>query len=262
MLKISASLAGLTLLASCATMTPISQQARSELAPTGKIRVALNVGNRNFARKEGEGEPVGVAVDLARELGSRTGLPVELITYPSAGQLTSSTKDWDIAFLAYEQAREKEITFPAAFAEVDSTYLVPPNSPFRNASEIDRPGVRIAVGAKGGNDLFLTRTLKHAQLVRVPSSPTSNALKVFVADKLDAYATLRPTLIANAAKLPGYRVLDGRYTVIPYSVGIVKGRDAGAAYLRDFIEDAKRSGLLAQLLEKNGVQGLSVPGAR
>jgi polar amino acid transport system substrate-binding protein len=259
MFRVATAVGSLALLASCASTPMITPQARSELAPTGKIRVALNVGNRNFARKDGDAEPVGIAVDLARELGSRTGLPIELVIYPSAGQLTGAVKDWDIAFLAYEQAREKEITFPAAFAEVDSTYLVPPGSPFKNASEIDRAGVRIAVGAKGGNDLFLTRTLKHAQLVRVPSSPTTNALKVFVADKLDAYATLRPTLIADAAKLPGYRVLEGRYTVIPYSVGIVKGRDAGAAYLRDFIADAKASGLLARLLEKNGVQGLSVP---
>jgi polar amino acid transport system substrate-binding protein len=261
MLRVATAVGSLALLASCASTPMITQQARSELAPTGKIRVALNYGNRNFARRDAAGQFSGVAVDLSRELGRRTGLEVELVGYPSAGQLTGATKsgDWDIAFLAYEQAREKEITFPAAFAEVDSTYLVPPGSPYKNASEMDRPGVRIAVGAKGGNDLFLTRTLKHAQLVRVASTPETNALKVFVADKLDGYATLRPTLIADASKLPGYRVLEGRYTVIPYSVGIVKGRDAGAAYLRDFIAEAKASGLLATLLEKNGVPGLSVP---
>ena len=257
--RISAALAGLVLLASCANVPPISPQARSELAPTGKIRVAINFGNRNFARKDAAGEPSGVAVELARELERRSGIPVELVAYESAGRLTGAAKSgaWDVAFLAYAQAREKEIAFPTAFAELDATYLVPAGSALRNAEEVDREGVRIAVSANGGNDLFLTRALKHAKLVRVPSTSSTNALKVFVADKLDAYAGLKPTLIADAAKLPGYRVLDGRYTVIRYSIGIVQGRDAGARYLRDFIEDAKASGLLARLIEKNGVPGVS-----
>jgi polar amino acid transport system substrate-binding protein len=257
--RIATALAGLALLAACASAPPISPQARSELAPTGKIRVAINFGNRNFARKDAAGEPDGVAVELARELERRSGIPVELVAYESAGRLTGAAKSgvWDVAFLAYAQAREKEISFPAAFAELDSTYLVPAGSALRNAEEVDREGVRVAVSAKGGNDLFLTRALKHAKLVRVPSTSTSNALKVFVAEKLDAYAGLKPSLMADAAKLPGYRVLDGRYTVIRYSIGIVQGRDAGARYLRDFIEDTKASGLLARLIEKNGVQGVS-----
>jgi polar amino acid transport system substrate-binding protein len=257
--RIAAALAGLALLASCASAPPISPQVRSELAPTGKIRVAINFGNRNFARKDAAGEPGGVAVGLARELERRSGIPVELVAYESAGRLTAAAKSgvWDVAFRAYAQAREKEIAFPAAFAELDATYLVPADSALRNAGEVDREGVRIAVSAKGGNELFLSSALKHATLVRVPSSSTTNALKVFLADKLDAYAGLKPTLLAEAAKRPGYRVLEGRYTVIRYSIGIVQGRNAGAAYLRDFIEDAKASGLLARLIEKNGVQGVS-----
>lgn len=260
MLRIVAALASLVLLASCATTPSISPQARSELAPTGKMRVGINYGNPLFAKREATGEPGGIAVDLARELGHRTGIPVELVAYESGGQLTAGLKagGWDIAFLAYEQTRENEINFAAAFAEADATYLVPAGSPLRNAAEVDREGVRVAVSAKGGNDLFLSRTLKRAQLVRVVGSPTTGAFKVFVADKLDAYANLKPTLIADSAKLPGSRVLDGRYTVIPYSAGIVKGRDAGARYLRDFIEDAKASGLVARLIEKNGIRGISV----
>ena len=259
--RIAAALAGLALLASCATAPEpsIPPEVRADLAPTGKIRVAINYGNRNFARRSASGEPDGVAIDLARELARRSGLPVEIVAYPSAGQLTGALKTgaWDVAFLAYAQAREKEIDFAAAFAEVDATYLVPAGSPFRNAADVDRAGVRIAVSAKGGNDLFLSRTLKQAQLVRVASSAGASSFKVFVSDKLDAYAGLKPTLIEESAKLPGSRVLEGRYTVILYSVGVVRGRAAGARYLRDFIEDAKASGLLARLIEKNGVPGLS-----
>jgi len=247
------------LLASCASGPSVSPQVRSELAPTGKIRVAVNFGNRNFARKSASGETDGIAVELARALGRRTGLAVELVGYESAARLTGAVSSgaWDVAFLAYAQAREKEIDFAASFAEVDGTYLVPAGSTLRNASEVDRAGVRIAVSAKGGNELFLSRTIKQAQLVRVATSSGNNAFKVFVGEKLEAYAGLRPTLIQVAEKLPGSRVLDGRYTVIRYSIGIVKGRDAGVRYLRDFIEDAKASGLMARLVEKNGVAGVS-----
>lgn len=141
------------------------------------------------------------------------------------------------------------------FAQIEGTYLVPAGSPFRNASELDRQGVRIAVSERGGNDLFLTRTLKQAQLVRVSGADAT--WKRFVSGKLDAYAGLRPSLLTDTAKLAGSRVVDGRYTVIPYSIGIIKGRSAGAQYLRDFIEDAKASGFIDRLLEKNGVPGIT-----
>lgn len=259
MRRVAAAIAGLSLLASCAGGPSISPQLRSELAPTGKIRLAINFGNHNFARRGADGEPAGITIDLARELERRTGVPVELVPFESASRLTGAVSSgaWDVAFLAYAQAREKEIDFAAAFAEVDGTYLVPAGSPLKHASEVDRAGVRIAVSAKGGNELFLSRTVKQAQLVRVPTSSANNAFKVFVGEKLEAYAGLRPTLIREAEKVPGSRVLDGRYTVIRYSIGIVKGRAAGARYLRDFIEDAKASGLMARLVEKNGVEGVS-----
>lgn len=258
MSKIAVAVAGLLLLASCATTPPLSPQAAMELAPTGRIRIGLNYGNTNFARKPVSGEPAGIAADLARELGRRTGLPVELVGYPSGGGLTAGLKagGWDIAFLAYEQEREKEIDFAAVFAQTEGTYLVPSGSPFRSASELDRQGVRIAVSERGGNDLFLSRTLRQAQLVRANGADAT--WKRFVSEKLDAYAGLRPSLLTDTAKLPGSRVVEGRYTVIPYSVGIIKGRSAGAKYLRDFIEDAKASGLIDRLLEENGVPGITV----
>lgn len=240
-----------------ATTSSIPPQVRSELAPTGKLRVGINYGNRLFARRALDGEGAGIAVDLARELGRRMDIPVELVGYDSGGQLTAGLKagGWDVAFLAYEQTRENEIAYGAPFAEIDATYLVPGGSALRNAAEVDREDVRIPVSdLPGGVGLFVSRTLKRARLVTVKG----DAFKVFVAEKMDALPGLKPTLMEQSATLPGSRVLDGRFTVIPYSVGTLKGRDAGARYLREFIEDAKASGFVARSIEKNGIRGVSV----
>jgi len=247
-------------LASCASAPQVTPAVIADLAPSGKMRVGINHGNVLFAARNAKtGEFSGITVDLARELGRRLGVPVELVGYPAAGQLTGALKSgaWDAAFLAFEPARAAEIHFAAPFAEVESSYLVPAGSPLRTAADADRAGVRIAVGAKGGNDLFLSRTIKHAQLVRI-SGGTGKAYAQFVEDKLDAFAGLKPALLALADKLPGSRVLEGRYTLIGYSAGVPRGRDAGAKYLAEFIEDAKTSGLVARAIEKNGIRGVTV----
>jgi len=259
MFKTTLTLMSLVFLASCATTPQITPAARADLAPTGKLRAGINYGNSLFAVRDPKtGEGSGIAVDLAREFGRRLGVPVELVGYNSGGQLTAGLKagGWDVAFLAFEQGRTNEISFSAPFAEADATYLVPAGSPLRTAADVDQKGVRIAVSAKGGNDLFLTRTLKNATLVRAPSPAAT--FKLFVADKLEAYANLKPSLLASADKLPGSRVVEGRYTVIGYSAGVPRGRDAGAKYLGEFIEDAKASGLVARSIEKYGVRGLTV----
>jgi len=259
MFKTTLTLMSLVFLASCATTPQITPAVRADLAPTGKLRAGINYGNSLFAVRDPKtGEGSGIAVDLAREFGRRLGVPVELVGYNSGGQLTAGLKagGWDVAFLAFEQGRTNEISFSAPFAEADATYLVPAGSPLRTAADVDQKGVRIAVSAKGGNDLFLTRTLKNATLVRAPSPAAT--FKLFVADKLEAYANLKPSLLASADKLPGSRVVEGRYTVIGYSAGVPRGRDAGAKYLGEFIEDAKASGLVARSIEKYGVRGLTV----
>ena len=259
MFRTTITIMSLVFLASCATTPQITPAVRADLAPTGKLRAGINYGNPQFATRDPKtGEGSGIAVDLAREFGRRLGVPVELVGYNSGGQLTAGLKagGWDVAFLAFEQGRTNEISFSAPFAETDATYLVPAGSPLRTAADVDRKGVRIAVSAKGGNDLFLTRTLKNATLVRAPSPEAT--FKLFVADKLEAYASLKPSLLAIADKLPGSRLVEGRYTVIGYSAGVPKGRDAGAQYLGEFIEDAKASGLVAKSIEKHGIRGLSV----
>ena len=252
--------AGLLLLASCATTTPqTTAAALADLAPTGKVRVGINYGNPVFTSKTpSTGEGSGIAVDLARELGRQLGVPVELVRYNSGGQLTAglAAGGWDVAVLAFEQERTTVISYSAPFAESDATYLVHAGSPLRTAADVDQKGVRIAVSAKGGNDLYLTRTLKNATLIRA-SSPEASFM-LFVAKEVDAYANLKPGLLESVDQLPGSRIVDGRYTVIGYAAGVPKGRDAGAKYLSEFIEYAKASGLVAQWIEKSGNRGLAI----
>jgi polar amino acid transport system substrate-binding protein len=238
----------------------ISSSLRSDLAPTGKLRAGINYGNPVLAmRDQGSGELSGVVVDLARELGRRTGLPVELVGFESAGKMVEGLQAgaWDVAFLAVDPGREGEISFTAPYIEIEGTYLVPAESAFRAIAEVDCEGVRVGVSGKSAYDLFLSRRLKHAQLVRAPSPEA--AFELIVAAKVDVLGGVRQHLVANAAKLPGSRVLEGRFMAIQQALGIPKGREAGVNYLREFIEDVKASGLVAQAIEKAGVRGVSIP---
>ena len=230
-----------------------------DLAPTGKLRVGINYGNPVLATRDpNTGQLDGVAVDLARELGRRTDLPVELVGFESAGKMVEGLQAaaWDVAFLAVDPEREEEISFTAPYIEIEGTYLVPPGSTIAAIADVDREDVRVGVSSKSAYDLFLTRNLKHAQLVRV-SSPEA-AFELIVAGKVDALGGVRQHLMANTAKLPGSRVLHGRFMAIQQALGIPKGRQAGISYLRGFIEDVKASGLVARALEKAGVQGVSI----
>lgn len=259
MFKFAIGLLNLVVVAAFATAPQVPQAARSELAPTGKLRAGINLGNVLLATKDpGTGDVRGVAVDLAREIGRRVGVPVEIVTYDTPGQLADAVKTgaWDIAFLAAEPARAAEITFTPAYSEIEVTYLVPKDSHLRSIAEVDREGVRIAVAAKTAFDLFLSRSLQRAHLIRAQG--TDGAFKAFVADRLEALAGLRPTLVSYVEKLPGSRLLDGRFTAIQQAIGTPKARGAAVEYLRAFVEDVKASGLVTQAIEKHGVGGLSV----
>jgi polar amino acid transport system substrate-binding protein len=237
----------------------ISPSLRSELAPTGRLRVGINYGNPVLATRDpASGELRGVAVDLARALGSRAGLPVEIIGFESAGKLFEAVKAgaWDVAFLAIDPGRAAEISFTAPYVEIEGTYLVPSGSPFSTIADIDRKGVRVGVSANSAYDLFLSRNIKDAKLVRAPDP--NAAFELIVEAKVDVVAGVRQHLAANAGKLPGSRVLDGRFMAIQQALGIPKGREEGAKYLREFIEDVKASGVVARAIEKAGVRGVSV----
>jgi polar amino acid transport system substrate-binding protein len=238
----------------------ISPSVRSELAPTGKLRIGINYGNPVLATRDpSSGELRGVAVDLAHELGTRSGLPIEVVAFESAGKMFEAVKTgkWDVAFLAIDPGRADEIDFTAAYIEIEGTYLVPSGSPVSTIADVDRKGVRIGVSAKSAYDLFLSRSIQHAELIRAPDP--NAAFELIITGRVDVVAGVKQHLVANAEKLPGSRVLEGRFMAIQQAVGIPKGREAGARYLRDFIEDVKASGFVARAIDKAGVRGVSVP---
>jgi polar amino acid transport system substrate-binding protein len=243
-------------------MPECSAAAISDLAPTGKLRAAINFGNNLLTAKDpATGEPRGIAVDLARELGRRLGVAVEIVGFDSPGALADAVKTgvWDVGFIGAEPQRAKEITFTPAYVEIEATYLVPAGSPLRAIADVDREGVRIAVLARSAYELYLSRSLQRAQLV--PEQSFDSTFERFVTDKLQALAGLRPQLVSDAAKLPGSRILDGRFTAVQQAVGTPKSRGAGAECLRLFVEDIKATGLVARTIEKNGIRGVSVAAA-
>jgi polar amino acid transport system substrate-binding protein len=252
-------LAGTMLLASCATMPDITPAVRADLAPTGKIRAGINYGNIILATKDkATGESRGVAVDLVNELGRRLGVPVEIVAYDSVAALgdAAPTGAWDIAFLGSDPVRERIMGFTPAYVELDATYLVPGASSLRNASEVDRAGLRVAAPARANYELFLQRSLKRAKLLSVPGNDA--AFELLVTGKADALAGLTQVLLQLGAKMPGSRIVDGRFMAVQQSIAVPKGRDAGLAYLRSVVEDAKASGLVARAIEKTGARGVAV----
>lgn len=243
-------------------MPKCSPAAIAELAPTGKLRAAINFSNNLLtARDRATGEPRGIALDLARELGRRLGVPVEIVGYDSPGALADAVTAgvWDVGLIGAEPQRAKEIAFTPAYLEIEATYLVPAGSPIRTIADVDREGVRIAVLARSAYELYLSRSLQRAQLVL--EQGFDSTFQRFVTDRLDALAGLRPQLATEAEKLPGSRLLDGRFTAVQQAIGTPKARVAGARYLREFVEDAKATGFVARTIEKNGIRGVSVASA-
>jgi polar amino acid transport system substrate-binding protein len=230
--------------------------AKSELAPRGKLRAAINMGNMLLVTgKTASGDPDGVSPDMAREIARRLGVSVELVPFASPGELADAGgKDiWDIGLIAEEPARAEAIKFSPAYVEIEATYLVPAGSSFKSVAEVDSAGTRIAVSARAAYDLYLTRSLKNAELVR--GQGIAGTFEMFKRDRLDAMAGLRPALLDDAKKLPGARVLEGKFTAVQQAIGTAKPNTAGAAFLREFVEEAKRSGLVARLIERHGVVG-------
>ena len=232
---------------------------KNELAPTGKLRVGLNYQNFLLVLGDGpDGQPRGIAPDLGRELARRLGVPVEYVRFDAAGELADGLAGGacDVGFLGAEPQRANVIAFSEAYLEIPVTFLVPAGSPIRGIADVDREGVRVVVSERSAYDLFLSRTFKKATLVRVQGIAAS--YDAFVAQKLEALGGLKPRLVADAEKLPGSRVLDGQITGVQQAIGTPKARAAGAKYLQEFAADIKRSGLVAQAIEKHKVQGVNV----
>ena len=234
-------------------MSTVAADLVKDLAPTGKLRAAINLGNMVLAQKDpATGDMRGVTVDLARELARRVGLPLELVPFDAAGKVFEALKAgaWDVAFLAIEPVRAAEIAFTAPYVIIEGVYLVPKDSPLRAVADVDRDGVRIAVNKGSAYDLYLTRTIKHAQLVR-----GENGIELFVRDRLEAAAGVKQPLVEYAKTDPSVRIMDGRFMEIRQAMGTPKlryqGREAAPRYLHAFVEEMKATGFIAEALRRS-----------
>ena len=240
-------------------MTAAPPAVIAELAPTGRLRAAINFDNPLLASRDAAtGEPGGVSVDLARELARRLGLAVDYVPYFAAGKVIEGVKArlWDICFLAIDPVRAEQILFTPPYVVIEGAYLVTEDSPIRDNAEVDRPGIRVLVSTGSAYDLFLSRTIRHATIVRTTAA--KDVVDQFVAQNLDVAAGVRPALEADARRHPGLRLLPGRFMAIHQAMGTPRGRDAAAGYLRTFIEEIKISGFVARALSRNRVDGASL----
>jgi len=233
-----------------------SPQVISELAPTGVLRAAINMGNFLLVTgKTPSGDPSGVSPDMAAAIAARLGVPVKFVPYARPGEIADDAEKgmWDIGNIGAEPQRAAVINFTAAYCEIEATYLVPAGSPIQSVAEVDQPGKRVAVTARSAYGLWLENNFKKGELLQFDNADA--AIKGFTEQKMDAYAGLRPGLIDVAAKLHGSRILPGQFTAVQQAVGTPKKNGAAFAFLRDFVEESKKNGLIASLIERHGVTG-------
>ena len=252
-------LLGMLLTGWTGSSTAPTPEARQALAPTGTLRVGLQLGSpHNVIRDSVSGEMKGVGFDLGKELARRMGVPFEPVLYPSVGALLDNGKSgaWDVAFVGFSPARAKEWDFTALHLEMEFGYLVPAGSALSTMADVDRPGIRIAVQEKSQPEIFLSRIVKNAAVVR--ASSLADTLQMLKSGSADVIFSIKPSLFAASNQLPGSRVLDDRPGVDPHAMAMPKGRDPGVTYARQFIEDAKSEGLVKGAIERVGLRGVVV----
>jgi len=241
----------------CANMQTVStENERRVLAPTGKLRIGL------LADSPVTGEMKEVFIDLGRELARRIGVQFDVVGYPTVVALIESAKSghWDMTFMGINPDRAKYIDFCATYAEVEVGYLVPKGSLIATITDVDRPGIRIAVQEKGGADVRLTATLQSATIVR--GSTIADGVEMLGSGKADALAAAKTLLFPASDQLPGSRVLKGRITATEFGIGVPKGHNVAASYGRKFIEDAKSDGFVEAAIKRAGLRGVVVPPLR
>jgi polar amino acid transport system substrate-binding protein len=230
----------------------------AELSGTGKLRAAINLGNPILASRAPNGDLQGVSVDLAREAARRLGVTLELVPFPAAGKVVEAIKarQVDLAFVAIDPVRAADIEYTAPYVVIEGAYLVRKESALQRNDDVDRAGTRVVVGRGSAYDLFLTRELKAATLVRAPTSP--EVTDMFLAQRLDVAAGVKQQLEADAKRVGGVRLLPGRFMVIEQAMGVPKGRTAARDWLSAFIEEMKASGFVAGALRRHGIEGAGV----
>ena len=239
---------------------PIDPSIVSAFTPTGKLRASINLGNPILANRDpGTGEPIGVSIDLAHAFAERLGVDLELVVFDTAGKSVEAVSEEraDFGFFAIDPLRGEKIEFTAPYVLIEGFYLVRDDAPIRTNEDVDRSHNRVAVGNGSAYDLFLTRELKAAQIVRAPSSQA--VVSTFLARNLEVAAGVKQQLEADARTTPGLRLLSERFMVIRQAMGTPKRRgDAAAQALRTFVEEMKASGFVAEALERHGIAGASV----
>lgn len=237
----------------------MSAEVLAQLAPTGVLRAGINMSNFLLVTgRSASGDPEGVSPSMARAVAERLGVPVQYVPFPKPGALADAvgTGAWDIGLIGAEPQRAETIAFTAAYAEIEATYMVPPGSPITGIDQVDQPGVRIAVTDRSAYGLWLDRNIRHATLVHTDS--LDSAFERFRDEKLEALAGLKPRLLTDQAAMSGARILDGQFTAVQQAIGTARANLAAAAWLHDFVEEAKASGLVAKFIDQHKVRGLSV----
>jgi polar amino acid transport system substrate-binding protein len=256
-----------------ATLVAAAQPAPSadtikDLAPTGQLRAAINFGNSVLAQKAADGTPAGISADLSRELAKRLNVPVEFVSFEAAGKVFEAAAQgaWDVGFVAIEPARAAAIEFTAPYVIIEGTYMVHKDSPLQAVDDVDKPGIRIAVGRGSAYDLYLTRTIKNATIVRAAVGGGKAMIEMFVNDKLEAAAGVRQPLEAYAKEHPEMRVMSGAFQQIQQAMGMPKKdgqpKAAGSAYLKAFVEEMKASGFVADALKRSNQVAVVAPPAK
>ena len=237
----------------------MTDKARAELAPTGVLRAGINLSNFLLVTGRSEkSEPVGVAPDMAKELAASLGVPVTYVTFKSPGELADQAGKnmWDVGLIGAEPQRAAVMNFSAAYVEIEATYMVPPGSPITSIDQVDKKGVKVVTSARSAYGLWLENNIKNAELIQIAG--LDGAFNKFKDDKIDVLAGLRPGLMKDIAKMPGATILPGKFSAVQQAVGCNKPAAEGARYIAHFVENAKKSGLVASLIEKHKVKGLSV----
>jgi polar amino acid transport system substrate-binding protein len=237
----------------------MSDKARAELCPTGVLRAGINLSNFLLVTgRSASGDPEGVSPDMAGAIAQALGVPVKYVPYKTPGELGDAvgSNAWDIGLIGAEPQRAEKIAFSAAYCEIEATYMVPPGSAIKLIGEVDRKGVRISVSARSAYGLWLENNIKNATLM--PIAGLDAAFNQFRDQKLEVLAGLRPGLLKDIEKMPGARILDGKFSAVQQAVGTARANKEGAAFLAAFVEQAKKSGLVAKFIERHKVKGLSV----
>jgi polar amino acid transport system substrate-binding protein len=232
----------------------------AEFTPVGRLRASINLGNPILAKKNpGTGALYGVSIDLANEFATRLGLDVELIVFDTAGKSVEALKNnqADIGFFAIDPLRGEGINFTPPYVIIEGAYMVPAGSSIQKNEDVDQAGNRVVVGAGSAYDLYLTRELKHAQIVRAPSSPA--VVDTFIEQQLEVAAGVRQQLEADAKRVADVRLLNGRFMAIHQAMGTPKNRSREAFdYLVSFVEEMKTSGFVASALARHQIKGAAV----